>query len=301
MSPHSETSPETNPEINPRTPPPPGGAYAGVPQTASESLAPEFRRWPQRPPSSPDVSDGLSAPPPAKGQESPTQKLRPRTVALGIGLALVAILILQFFIILAIGTDPSDYDRILAGLISTIPIDLLILIGVPYLLLGGNRQVWPALGLRRPTWRTLAWASAGLLLAYAVLGVYSGLVDLVGIDALEPVSAIDDQVIYDNVALVVLVAIVAIAIAPISEEIFYRSFIFGGLGRSWGFVLAGLASGLLFAATHFDVGSIIPFTAIGFAFAWVYYRSRNIFASVGAHLLFNAIAVAFTLADRGVG
>ncbi|MCZ6545505.1 MAG: hypothetical protein O6913_07365, partial [Chloroflexi bacterium] len=104
MSPHSETSPETNPEINPRTPPPPGGAYAGLPQTPSESPAPEFRRWPQRPPSSPDVSGDRSAPPWAKGQESPTEKLRPRTVALGIGLALVAILILQFFIILAIGT-----------------------------------------------------------------------------------------------------------------------------------------------------------------------------------------------------
>ena len=142
---------------------------------------------------------------------------------------------------------------------------------------------------------------AAVGLAYLGLGIYLVLVDVLNLEALEPVSTIDDDVIYDHVELAVLVIILAVVIAPITEEIFYRGFMFGGFAKRWGVPPAALLSGLIFAVAHIDVGSIIPFTIIGVVFALVYYRSRNLFSAWGAHVLFNAIAIVGTIADRGVG
>ncbi len=232
---------------------------------------------------------------------APPPRFRGRILVLGILLAITTVLIIQSIALGIIGTNATDRTEAFAALIATFVADGVGLVAVPYYLLGGKRPAWALLGLHRPDWKTLAWAFAGLGLGYLGLGIYLGVVDVLGIDALEPVSTIDDDVIYDHVELVVMVSILAVLIAPITEEIFYRGFLFGGLATWRGVVVGGLLSGLIFALAHLDVGSIIPFTIIGVVFAFVYHRSQSLFASVGAHVMFNAIAIAGTLADRGVG
>jgi membrane protease YdiL (CAAX protease family) len=229
-------------------------------------------------------------------------------LVLGILLAVTTVLIIQSIALGIIGTSATDRTEAFAALIATFIADAIALVAVPYYLLGRKRLAWALLGLHRPGLKTLAWAFAGLGLGYLGLGIYLGLVEVIGIDALQPVSTIDDDVIYDHVELVVMVSLLAIVIAPITEEIFYRGFLFGGLatvfgtkGTTRGVVVGGLLSGLIFALAHLDVGSIIPFTIIGVVFAFVYHRSQSLFAAVGAHVMFNAIAIAGTLADRGVG
>jgi hypothetical protein len=90
---------------------------------------------------------------------------------------------------------------------------------------------------------------------------------------------------------------------PLAEEIFFRGFIFAGLIRYVGSFLAMAASGAIFALFHVTsgdtIGLILPFSLVGMMFAWLYYRTGSIWASIGAHMLFNAYS--FVLLASGVG
>ena len=301
------------PDPTPGDPPPPPDAYeatdpAAKPAPDSTSIVDTGARpmpWQDSQPPASVLADSLPWELPTT-QTPRSRELGPRLVGVGVGLAIVGLLVIQGVAFGIVGFDTDDRTEITTALIVTFIADITTLVALPYLLLGGGRrvwrnEVWSRLGLRRPALSTVAWALAAVGLAYLGLGIYLVLVDVLNLDALEPVSTIDDDVIYDHVELAVLVTILAVAIAPITEEIFYRGFMFGGFAKRWGVLTGALLSGLVFAVAHIDVGSIIPFTIIGVVFALVYYRSRNLFAAWGAHVLFNAIAVAGTIADRGIG
>jgi len=153
---------------------------------------------------------------------------------------------------------------------------------------------WASLGLRRPTrggfWLTLGLAVglviAGLIVSFAYFEALSA----VGID---PETDIEQA--FQSVGPLVVLIILSLLFAPLLEEIFFRGFVFGGLRDRWGVVLAGLASGLLFALAHIgNPGTIYlipPVAAIGAIFAWGYAYSGSLLASVLAHFLFNLAAV----------
>ncbi len=82
----------------------------------------------------------------------------------------------------------------------------------------------------------------------------------------------------------------ATIVAPIGEESFFRLFAFNGFLRyAGGFWPAAIASAVLFGAFHMDVYAFLPLTLAGIVLAGVYYRTRNAFASMIAHGLFNGI------------
>ena len=62
---------------------------------------------------------------------------------------------------------------------------------------------------------------------------------------------------------------------------------------------AALASSLLFALLHFNIGSIVPFTVIGLLLAWAYVVSGSLWMAIGAHFAFNAISFLITVAGGG--
>lgn len=222
------------------------------------------------------------------------------TVFVGFALALALFVLVQVVALLVIGEDASKPAELWAGLLATLIFDAVVAFGVVVMLLGGPRRALAALALRRPGGRDIGWGFAGLALAWLVLGAYSGIVDLIGVDALEPVSTISDDELFDSVGLVALLGVLVVLIAPVAEEIIFRGFLVGGLARRVGLISAALAASLLFAAVHYDVGSLIPFTLIGLSFAFVYVRSSNLAAAMWAHFVFNLINYFATLADRGV-
>jgi membrane protease YdiL (CAAX protease family) len=92
-------------------------------------------------------------------------------------------------------------------------------------------------------------------------------------------------------------AILIIIVAPISEEIFFRGFLLGGLRRSLPFwVAAAIASGIwgLFHYTDPDSwGVVLQLSVFGLTLSWLYRRTGSIWPTIGVHLINNAIA--FTL------
>ncbi|WP_375470500.1 type II CAAX prenyl endopeptidase Rce1 family protein [uncultured Nostoc sp.] len=91
----------------------------------------------------------------------------------------------------------------------------------------------------------------------------------------------------DGVALGIFFFTAAIA-APFFEEILFRGFLLPSLTRYlpvWGSILI---SSLLFAIAHLSLSEILPLTALGIVLGVVYTRSRNLFAPMLLHSLWNS-------------
>ena len=277
-------------------PPPPPGAYEphGL---ASPSRLPA--RWAER---ETPLAEGGPAPGPLGAPPPVGTGFRRSDLWRGFGLAALA-----FIVLFAIGIglfealepDPSENVEDVGISLIVFVVDIIALIVVPIAVLGGRRRAPPLLGLRRPTRATAGWAGAALAGSYIALWIYLGIVAALDIEDLEPVSAIDSDLPFSLEA-AVLTGILVVLVAPVAEEIFHRGFLVGALARLWGRWVAVLVSAATFAALHVDVGSLIPFFFVGVVFALVYLRSRDLGATILAHLLFNLIAFAVTASERGI-
>ncbi|WP_334342110.1 CPBP family intramembrane glutamic endopeptidase [Companilactobacillus sp. HBUAS56275] len=78
--------------------------------------------------------------------------------------------------------------------------------------------------------------------------------------------------------------------APIMEEIIFRRIFFANLIKPTNIYIAAIISALLFAFMHQDTRFIV-YVAMGLWFSFVYYKSKNIYASAGSHILMNAIVL----------
>jgi membrane protease YdiL (CAAX protease family) len=161
---------------------------------------------------------------------------------------------------------------------------------------------WRALGFRPAVrggwWLPLAVAPAVVMAAGVVLVVYSVIVELAGIGELVPESTLPED-FFNGPVMLSLVGVLAILAAPVAEETFFRGFLFPALRVRWGTFWAALASGLLFAAVHFNLGSIVPITVIGMLLAWAYVFSGSLWTAVCAHLVYNSVVFGIAVATGG--
>ena len=210
------------------------------------------------------------------------------TILVGLPAAALAALI-------AGGSDVSSDDAALGVLLGVnLLLELFLLVAVALFTVRKYKVSWAMVGLRLPErgswWLPLALLGGALIVIWTYFAIIAAL-------GAEPSSNIPDEA-FDSVPLTVLVGILSLALAPVMEETFFRGFLFGGLRGRWGFFLAALSSGFLFALAHIDPLVFIPFTAVGMIFAWGYVYSGSLLAGMIAHLLFNSIA--FGLAVSGV-
>ncbi|MET0654443.1 MAG: CPBP family intramembrane glutamic endopeptidase [Pseudoxanthomonas sp.] len=109
----------------------------------------------------------------------------------------------------------------------------------------------------------------------------------------------------------VFMLLFGILIAPAYEELLFRRVLFGRLwasGRPW---LGILLSSAAFALMHEFPGAAgnswqatgllwLTYGFMGAAFAFVYWRTRTLWAAIGAHALNNAIALSVLFLSTGV-
>ncbi len=92
------------------------------------------------------------------------------------------------------------------------------------------------------------------------------------------------------------VLFLASGLAPLFEETMFRGALYGVFRKRWGFVVSGLASGVIFAAVHPQGFLAIPaLTAMGFGFALIREWRGTLIASMTAHSLHNGILVSVLL------
>ncbi len=90
----------------------------------------------------------------------------------------------------------------------------------------------------------------------------------------------------------ILFLVLNIALVPsICEEIMFRGFLMRMLERSWGIILAIIASGVLFGFFHLRLSQVIPLSTLGILLAWVTWRSGSLLPAFIIHLINNGGAV----------
>jgi membrane protease YdiL (CAAX protease family) len=91
----------------------------------------------------------------------------------------------------------------------------------------------------------------------------------------------------------VLIIVLAVVVAPISEEFIFRFFIYGVLRRYTGIVFGLVFNAALFAAAHNHLPSAAPLFVLGACFTLAYEWSGSILVSMAMHTLFNSVQLIF--------
>ena len=151
---------------------------------------------------------------------------------------------------------------------------------------------WDALGLRRAVTRAhvrlLLLALGGSLLFTAL---YAALLTAVGLGDSLP-AGLPEEIREMPGALRIVSALLIVLWAPLSEELFFRGFLFQGMAAGMGPGGAAVASALLFSVSHGTPVLLLPVFVSGLLLAWLFIRTRSLNACIAAHALQNALAFA---------
>jgi membrane protease YdiL (CAAX protease family) len=103
-------------------------------------------------------------------------------------------------------------------------------------------------------------------------------------------------------------AIFAVIAAPVLEEFVFRGLLFRSIADRHGFWAGAIVSAIAFGAFHLltpgnglDVLALgITHVGTGLGLAWIYWKRKNLLASIAGHAIFNLIAVVAIIAGLEV-
>lgn len=154
---------------------------------------------------------------------------------------------------------------------------------------------WGALGVRGFKWTNIA-VGFGLVLAVTVVtGFYSAIIQELFDSPIQP----DLEPVAEDMALPWLLIVMAVIVAPLVEEFFFRGFVFAGFRRKYGWQRAAIFSSVLFAVGHLQPYAILPLFLLGYVFAYLYQRSGSIWPGILMHFIVNlwGIIAEFVIAE----
>ena len=153
-----------------------------------------------------------------------------------------------------------------------------------------RRRQWPAFGVACPT---LERTAVGLVV-FPFIGIVAlivgGLItNALGLDhGTTNIPTVDKSAGFG-----LLVAVVAVGVAPWAEEVAFRGFLFGGLMRKVHPVLAAFLAGAAWAGIHGVWAVLFPFTFLGMALCWLRWYTGSILPGVALHATYNAAITAY--------
>ena len=160
--------------------------------------------------------------------------------------------------------------------------------------IGGSRQVPLALGLtvpQLPFLKTAAFTAAALGLSMGATGLYSWAVRALDVGILVP-PEIPGVLVLPGAGAVLTFAALA-GWTPLTEEIFFRGFVFAGLANRLGTVRGVVLSAAVFSLFHVAPSVLLPIFVTGILLALLYQRTRSIWPCIAAHAGQNAAALSY--------
>jgi uncharacterized protein len=162
--------------------------------------------------------------------------------------------------------------------------------------LRGRPRGWH-FGLRRtPAKRTLLLTAA---VAAAVLGFEIAFFELVPVDE----SKVDELGGGGGLVAAVAISLAAIVVAPVTEELFFRAFLYRALRNRMRVALACAVNALVFALVHVQYLAVpvvyVTIAVFAVAACLLYEATGSVLPCIAIHALFNTFALAGTAAGYG--
>lgn len=154
------------------------------------------------------------------------------------------------------------------------------------------RQPWACLGFRPSRVGATLPTTLVVLAGLAINVVYVSLVRGLGLDFLMPQPL--PRFITQQGPAGIVFGLIAVVIAPLAEEAFFRAFAFTAAAQRYGAVRGAIISSVLFSLAHFQIAGIVPFFLLGMLLVWLYLRTSSIWSCVIAHLAYNFLVLAVT-------
>lgn len=208
-----------------------------------------------------------------------------------LGLGLLILIVVGYFITLA-QLGPSQSASIFY--IATFEFILLIPVAIIFL---WRKVSWMELGFKKFSRNTLA-LGCGLLIVVYVLVIINNLI-MVALGVVTQADVISD--ILSEINAPYLFAFITAIIAPVTEEMFFRGFLFKGLREKYGWVNALMFSSTIFALFHGQVATLIPTFLLGALFAYMYQRTESVLPGMILHFTVNAMGAMVLLFANQIG
>ena len=90
------------------------------------------------------------------------------------------------------------------------------------------------------------------------------------------------------------VLFVLVAVIPVAEEIFFRGFLLEKIESYAGQNIAIVTTSILFGIAHMGYGKVYPVVfpmIMGLLLAYIVIKTKNLFASIFAHVSFNVVVI----------
>ncbi len=208
-----------------------------------------------------------------------------------LGLALIILIIAGFLL----GTSLLEPSRSTSIFVVAV-FEFLLLIPIAVIFLW-RKVSWMELGLQRFDGKTLA-IGCGLLMAVYFLVLVNNLI-MVALGITTQADVVFE--LLGEIESPLLFAFVTAFVAPLTEELFFRGFLFKGFRQRYGWVNALLLSSFIFALFHGQVATLIPTFLLGALFAYLYQQTDSVFPGMILHFLVNAVGACVLLAASQFG
>ena len=125
----------------------------------------------------------------------------------------------------------------------------------------------------------------GIIFILSILVLYSNL-KIPGFQAQENIIPVFGE---DTISIIVA-GVIAVVVAPLVEEIFFRGFVLRSLSNKWGIVVGNITTAAIFAVFHMQWQNIIPIFILGLIINSTVIRSKSIVPAIAFHAFNNAVA-----------
>lgn len=159
--------------------------------------------------------------------------------------------------------------------------------------LGLRWKMWPLAFAIAPVTVFLMWCLMGAL---HLTGWNGWLEKSLGIESMQEAVKLLQEA--KDPLVVILMAVAAVIVAPLAEEVVFRGYLYPAAKRFCGPVGAILFSSLVFAAAHGNVVALLPLFTLAVVLCLLYELTGSIWACISVHFLFNAATVGIQLLAR---
>lgn len=200
-----------------------------------------------------------------------------------------------------VGTDLVSHYK--PSVLLTSMVIQIVLASIFLMIIGWRMNVVSFLGLWWKQWaKGLLWAPVGLALIWTInlslqaFGYGDWMQQLLQKPASQDLVRVLQQ--STDTTLLITLGIAAVIVAPLTEEIVFRGYLYPAIKHFAGPGVAAFGSALLFAMAHNNLPSLLPLFLFGLILSSIYERTGSLWAPIAAHALLNGSTVAVQMLLR---